>query len=1030
MESDAVAIVGDVFGHGGDISASELPAEYDRNFLIQEAGLPLFVLKISRAMQPESVLKAEVAAGRLLSDSGLPYRFPLARNDRAGRSVAYVKAADGRDHPVRLLEYVRGVPLANVVPHTPGLLRGVGQCLGRVDGVLARLELPGLRQDLPWNLQQGRSVVEAGLSHMPDRADRELVEGFLRLYDQHGAPVADRLRRGIIHGDANDYNVLIQEPVVVSEPLATRAVAGLVDFGDMSESYTVAEPAIACAYAMMGKRDPVGAAAELVGGYHQEYPLDEVELQALFPLICLRLCVSVALAAVRRAVDPQNDYLQISAAPAWALLRHLRCEYPDLAHFRFRHQCGLESCPGARRVEQWLEEQGEAPGPVVDVEMVAGNVEILDLSIGSLELEGEEAPPGSPVWRRWVAGRLSGSGRAVGLGRYGEVRRWYRGDLFRSPGDGAPEWRAVNLGIDLFLEPGTPVLAALEGRVCHARADCRTGGEGGVLLLEHCVTDSSGERIRFHTLYGQMEPDDVTRWSVGDPVSKGEELGRVGHPRTSGGWPPHLRLQLIGDPAGCSREFPRSAPPGQRAVWLSICPNPRAILGIGKELWPETDAGHVSSVEDRLRSRRRLLGPNLSLSYRRPLEIVRGDMQYMYDRDGRRFLDGVNNVAHVGHSHPRVVEAIRRQAAVLNTNTRYLHQQIIRLAERLTALLPGDLSVCYFTCSGSEANELALRLARAHTGQHDVMVVDGAYHGNTTALTDISPYKHDGPGGRGAPPHVWKTLTPDGYRGAYRGHDRSTGLRYAVGVGDTIKVMQAEGRGLAAFFCESVLSCAGQIILPPGYLEEASRLVRQSGGVCVYDEVQVGFGRAGSHFWGFETQGVVPDIVTMGKPMGNGHPLAAVVTTPRIAASFHTGMEYFNTFGGNPVSCAAGLAVLDVMEDESLQERAREVGEGLLSRLRELAGRHPLIGDVRGLGLFIGVELVLDRDELIPATQLAAYVVERMKDLGILLSTDGPFSNVLKIKPPLVFSSADAELLVDTLDRVLAEDLPSAVVRA
>jgi 4-aminobutyrate aminotransferase-like enzyme len=398
---------------------------------------------------------------------------------------------------------------------------------------------------------------------------------------------------------------------------------------------------------------------------------------------------------------------------------------------------------------------------------------------------------------------------------------------------------------------------------------------------------------------------------------------------------------------------------------------------------------------------------------------MRGSQQYLYDENGRAYLDAVNNVSHVGHCHPRVVKAGQEQMAVLNTNTRYLYDDLVRYAERLCATLPEPLSVCFFVCSGSEANELALRLARTHTRKQDIIVVDVAYHGNTTALIEISPYKYEGPGGTGAPEYVHKVPMPDVYRGIYKSSDPQAGKKYAHYVEAAVQQHQGE---VAAFMCESLLGCGGQIVLPDGYLREAYRHVRNAGGVCIADEVQVGFGRVGTHFWGFETQDVVPDIVTMGKPIGNGHPLAAVVTTPEIAASFNNGMEYFNTFGGNPVSCAIGLAVLDVIADEQLQANALKVGQHLMDGLRKLMDKHPLIGDVRGLGLFVGIELVLDRATLAPAAAQAAYIANRMRERGILLSTDGPFHNVLKIKPPLVFTAANADFLVSTLDELLTED--------
>ncbi|HKB36364.1 MAG TPA: aminotransferase class III-fold pyridoxal phosphate-dependent enzyme, partial [Gemmataceae bacterium] len=413
---------------------------------------------------------------------------------------------------------------------------------------------------------------------------------------------------------------------------------------------------------------------------------------------------------------------------------------------------------------------------------------------------------------------------------------------------------------------------------------------------------------------------------------------------------------------------------------------------------------------------------NLSVAYRHPVKIVRGWMQYLFDDEGRRYLDAYNNVPHVGHCHPRVVRAAQEQMTVLNTNTRYLHDLINRYAEELCATLPAPLSVCYFLNSASEANELALRLARAHTRRRDLIVLEAAYHGHTNTLIDISPYKHAGPGGTGAPAWVHAAPIPDVYRGRYKQDDPRAGEKYAGHVRDIIDRLCREGIGLAAFLAETCPSVGGQIFFPDGYLPAVYRHVRAAGGVCVADEVQTGFGRLGTHFWAFEAQGVVPDIVVMGKPMGNGHPLAAVVTTPAIADSFDNGMEFFSTFGGNAVSCAAGLAVLEVLRDEGLQDHALHVGKRMLEGLSPFVDRHPLVGDVRGSGLFLGVELVRDRHTLEPAGKEASLIANRMRERGILLGTDGPFHNVVKIRPPMPFSETDGDLLVAMLDRVLGEE--------
>lgn len=438
---------------------------------------------------------------------------------------------------------------------------------------------------------------------------------------------------------------------------------------------------------------------------------------------------------------------------------------------------------------------------------------------------------------------------------------------------------------------------------------------------------------------------------------------------------------------------------------------------------PEYDGPYLP-VADILKDRQEHIAPSLSISYSSPLHIVRAGGAYLFDADGHTYLDCVNNVCHVGHCHPHVVRAAQRQMALLNTNTRYLYEELAGYARRLCATLPAPLSVCYFVNSGSEANELALRLARTYTGNKDIIVLDHAYHGNTGRVIDISPYKFNGPGGRGCPKETHIAELPDTYRGRYRKNDPQAGAKYARSVQEQLDQIHQKGRKPAGFIFESIPGCAGQIVLPENYLRHACDIVHRDGALCIADEVQVGFGRVGSHFWAFESQGIVPDIITMGKPIGNGHPLAAVVTTAEIARAFANGMEYFNTFGGNPVSCAVGMAVLDVIEQEQLQQNALHTGRLLLHGLNALKKKFELIGDVRGLGLFIGIELVTDRRTLQPAARQAIQIIERMKERGILLSIDGPLYNVLKIKPPVVFNEANAVRLVETLDEVLATIKP------
>lgn len=431
--------------------------------------------------------------------------------------------------------------------------------------------------------------------------------------------------------------------------------------------------------------------------------------------------------------------------------------------------------------------------------------------------------------------------------------------------------------------------------------------------------------------------------------------------------------------------------------------------------------GTASGIDRRdvVAARQAHAGPMLSLSYRDPLEIVRGRGTALLDKQGRAHLDCVNNVSHVGHCHPQVVAAATEQIGRLNTNTRYLSDLFARYSTRLANLFADPLQVVFLVNSGSEANELALRLAYAATGRRGVIATTAGYHGNTQALVDVSAYKHDGKGGAGAPDWVAKVDNPDPYRGPFRGDTPETAAAYAAQLNQADAALRERGFTPAAFLIEALPGCGGQNVPPTGYLIQAMDAARALGAVAIADEVQIGFGRVGTHWWAYEEQGARPDIVTLGKPIGNGHPMGAVVTTRAIAEAFHTGMEWFNTFGGNPVSCATGLAVLDVIEQEGLRERAARVGAQIQQGLRGLAGQHAVIGDVRGRGMYLGAEFVRDRETREPDAERLKEVIEFARQQRVLLSSDGPDHNVLKIKPPIVFDEHDAARMLTVIAHAL-----------
>jgi alanine-glyoxylate transaminase/(R)-3-amino-2-methylpropionate-pyruvate transaminase len=421
------------------------------------------------------------------------------------------------------------------------------------------------------------------------------------------------------------------------------------------------------------------------------------------------------------------------------------------------------------------------------------------------------------------------------------------------------------------------------------------------------------------------------------------------------------------------------------------------------------------SADEVLAWRQQFINPAVFTYYKKPLMIVEGKGQYVFDEKGRRYLDGFAGIVtvSVGHCHPHVVAAANRQNETLqHTTTIYLHPNVVEYARALAAKMPGDLKVCYFVNSGSEANELAVLMARAFTGNFDVIALRNAYHGGsaaTMALTAHSTWKFNVPHNFG----VHHALAPDPYRGPWRHDDSEAGRKYAADVKDVIQ-FATSGR-VAAFIAESIQGVGGAVVYPDGYLRHTYEHVRAAGGLCIADEVQTGFGRMGTHFWGFETQGVLPDIVTMAKGIGNGCPLAAVVTTAPIAKAL-AARTHFNTFGGNPVVCAQGKAVLEVIEREGLQANALKVGNHLVAGLRRLQDKYPLIGDVRGKGLMIGVELVKDRATKEPARERCVELLERARELGLLIGKGGLFGNVLRIKPPMCLTLADADFLIEVLD--------------
>jgi 4-aminobutyrate aminotransferase-like enzyme/Ser/Thr protein kinase RdoA (MazF antagonist) len=1002
---EAVRLARDIYSL--EVSARSLPGEYDNNFHVTTSEGRAFVLKVMHAGRERSFLDLQCRALQHLAERAPDITLPRVQLTSRGEAFTKVALMDGQERFVWLLSFVPGQELKDVRPHSSTLLHSLGELLGRIDRALQSFSHPAAVRELKWDSAQALWIRKY-LSEIKDAPRRAIIERALKRYEAEVVPRLAQLRKSVIHGDGNDHNVLVNG--AGAQP---RTALSVIDFGDMHHGLVVSEPAIAAAYAIFGKSQPLAAAAAVVSGFHQAFPLDEAELSVLFPLIETRLAVSVVNSACRQLVVPDDPYVTISEEPAWEMLSCLAKISPRLAYYTFRQACGLPPVKEILGLHQWLKSCGATAAPVLDVDLRTEPCHVFDLSVSSTFLGADPRSAETLVLAEAIDRKLKETGSRVGIGRYDEPRLLYTSILFGKSGNPTDERRTVHLGIDLFVPAGSNVYAPLDGTIHTVANNPAPLDYGPVVIVKHTM-DDAGELF---TLYGHLSRESVDKLSAGQRVAKGQRLAQIGAEHENGGWPPHLHFQIIADLLELDDNFPGVAAASERDLWKHLCPDPNLLLGIPLARFPkETKAAET------LAQRRTLLGPNLSLSYDKPLKIVRGWRQYLYDDSGRAYLDAYNNVPLVGHSHPRVVRAVQEQSSLLNTNTRYLHDNVLLYARRLTEKLPDPLRVCYFVNSGSEANELALRLARARTGSDHTIVLEHAYHGHTTTLIDISPYKFNGRGGSGCKPWVHVAPIPDDYRGMYRQGEPELGPRYARHVVEIVERLRREERSATVFIAESMPSVAGQIVFPPGYLAEVYRHAREGGGVCIADEVQVGFGRIGTHFWGFESQGVVPDIVVLGKPIGNSFPLAAVITTPEIAARFDNGMEFFSTFGGNPVSCAAGLAVLDVLEDEHLQQNALRIGNRLITALKDLQARHPLIGDVRGSGLFLGVDLVEDRETRQPATRQASYVTNRLRERGILSGTDGPYDNVIKLRPPLIFDEADADLLVSTLDSVLEED--------
>lgn len=986
-----------------DITAelSRLDGEYDLNFLVKGDDGQDYVLKAMRPGCETWLVDMQIQALKHIGTHSPDLPCPMVMPTPKGASMLELADETGALRLVWLQSKLPGRCYAEVTVKSQELIHHIGQVLGCAASALQGFQHSGLQRDFKWDLMQA-GWIATNLSCVGDSNRRAVLDDIAQDFSEIEPTLAEFPKQAI-HNDANDYNILVSGTLNDS-----RRVSGLIDLGDMCAAPRICDLAIAAAYVVLDHSTPETALAALVSGYHDANPLCPAEIDLLWPLLRARLAVSVVNSTLEAAKNPDDPYVVISQAPAWRFLEG-QSIHRDLLTARLRAACNLPVVDGADRVMTYLHANRGSFAPLMGTDLT-------DTPMGSLSVETSTWPQNPfhmPLEEAACVGEEFGD--ELWLGYYHEPRLIYAEPTFRKGPYKASDRRTVHLAVDGFAPADTPLYAPLRGEVFIVENRDTHLDYGGVIILRHETPDGD----EFYTLYGHLNPECCTRLRPGDVVEKGVEFCRLGDASQNGGWAPHVHFQLAMTTKGIESDWPGVGDPDEMYLWRAVCPNPAALLNVSddKVHYRPTDKTKV------LADRKMHFSSNLSLTYSDPVMLVRGWKHHLFDEWGRPYLDAYNNVPHVGHAHPRIQAVAADQLKRMNSNTRYLHPAQTAFAEKILSKLPAPFEVCFFVNSGTEANELALRLARAHTGAKGMVTPDHGYHGNTTGVIDVSAYKFNAPGGSGQVDWVELIEVADDYRGSFKRDDPDRAQKFADLVDPAISTLQNNGHGVAGFIAETFPSVGGQIIPPKGYLAAVYKKIRAAGGLCIADEVQTGLGRLGDYYFGFEQQGALPDIVVIGKPIGNGHPLGVLVTTKAIADSFARGPEFFSTFGGSTLSCRIGKEVLDIVDDEGLQDNARLMGAKLSAGLKTLKLKYPCIGDVRGMGLFLGLELInQDGSE---ASITCAYIKNRMRDHRILIGSEGPKDNILKIRPPLTIDDEGVGMILTTLDQILAELEPT-----
>lgn len=973
--ADAARIALDCYGITA--SAQELGSNQDRNFLLTAEDGAKSVLRIDNAVFGDAARDAQHAALDAYRDAGV--RVPAVL---PGLDGALTQRWNG--FAVRRSEFAPGESLVNAGYLAPVVLAEFGALAAASVNALAPLGHPGLDRPQMWDMRVAHEQTTALAPSIADAALRGRVLRAAAKADAALAPLAAGLPVQAIHGDLTDDNVM-----------GTRGDDSrlhphtVLDLGDLGLGWRVAELAVCASSMLHHEPERPLRVIETIAAFHRDAPLSVAEARAVWPLVVLRAALLVASGWRQLEIDGDNDYARERIAGEQAIFD--AATLLPLVEMTEHVLVAVGIDEGGFDAADLAAEAEVAPLASLLPDLT-GRVAVIDPGVESAALDGGR-------WLREDAeeeliAEAIELGVAVAVMPYGAFR------LTRARVDDPEAGQNWATACELHFPPGPRARVA-------APASGRVTQRGGTARLILDLDDPDGGHDWVLEITGLDAEERRER-----PVGAGETVGWL----AAAFEPRRLTVGIRRDDApeqqadGAALVAPDRVP-----AWSRLTADPAPVLGL-----PSFTQHDDAAAE--LGRRERIFAAAQERYYERPPQIERGWQHHLIDTTARTYVDMVNNVAGLGHAHPKVADAADRQLRTLATNSRFLFRDLAEYSERLLALMPegSDLDTVLLVNSGSEAVDLAIRLAQAATGRRTVVALREAYHGWTMASDAVTTSAYDNPFALATRPD-WVHIAdvPNRFRGTYRGADVAGA--YLADLATDLDRLREEGREVAAFLCESILGNAGGVVLPDGYLAGAYAQIRAAGGVCIADEVQVGFGRMGSAFWGFELAEVVPDIITIAKPMGNGFPIGGVITSKRIADALSTQGQFFSSAGGSTLSCRVGIAVLDAMAEDGLQHNAAVIGARLAEGLRGLADRHPLIGVVHGEGLYLGVELVRDRDTMEPAAAEAAAICERMRELGVIVLTTSERSNVLKIKPPLCLTAQSADHVVAMLDRVLTE---------